>query len=256
MTDRRDWPHPAPFPPRPAATPPAPAGADAHAPHGPEGHRRRLMDRFRACGAEALADHELLEMLLFFVIPKRDTKPLAKELLRRCDGWTGLLAADAPVRTVRGAGPATELFLRAIGAVVERRLKRGTPSLREGIASVADVVRYLGARMHGLSHERFHVLYLNQANRILHEEQLSLGTEDHAPVHPRQVIKGALTHHATGIIVAHNHPAGTLQPSAADREITRALAAAAQALDLRLLDHLILAANGVGYFSFREQGLL
>ncbi len=220
------------------------------------GHRERLRARFRDHGPAALSDHELLELLLFFVIPKRDTKPTAKALLKRFDGWARLLAPRAPTREVPGCGPCTAMLLEVVGAIVERRIKQPALGERLTIESIPKLVQYLGAAMHGLPLEQVHVLYVDQANNILADETLSRGTEEQAAVYPRQIMRRALAHHATGVILAHNHPAGTIQPSAADREITRAVAAAARTLDIRFLDHVILGVDAAGYFSFREAGLL
>lgn len=225
-------------------------------PNSPAGHRARLRQRFEAAGANALSDHELLELLLFYAVPRRDTKPIAKRLLSMCHGFTGLLAPGAPTLEVPGVGAYTATFLRVIGAVVERRLRQGIVGQQMKLENPGDLIAYLQAGMQGLRYEQLRVVFTDTLNRVLHDEILTEGVEDQTAVYPRLILRRALVHHATGVIMVHNHPAGTLQPSAADREVTRAVVAAAEAVGMRVLDHIIVAASGQGYFSFREAGLL
>jgi DNA repair protein RadC len=124
------------------------------------------------------------------------------------------------------------------------------------ISSASVLLEYLGATMANLPEEQLRVIFLDNSNRILKDEVLAEGIENQAPVYPRKIVKRALLLHATGIIVVHNHPTGQLMPSGADRKITRAIQVAAESLDLRLLDHIIVGREGKGYYSFRENGLL
>ena len=124
------------------------------------------------------------------------------------------------------------------------------------ISNGSDLIRYLGTAMENLPEEQLRVIFVNNANRIIKDEVLSRGVEDQTAVFPRQIMKRAMTLHATGIIVVHNHPTGQLRPSNADLVITRSLIAAADALAIRMLDHVIVGSEEKGYFSFRENGLL
>ncbi|NLI75456.1 MAG: DNA repair protein RadC [Candidatus Riflebacteria bacterium] len=239
-----------PHPGRKGATPPA-------LPSDHEGHRSRLLERFDQAGLTGFADHEVLEMLLFFIRPRIDTKPIAKALLREFHDLPGVFAASPDRLTaIPGVKKATTQFLAFLrdlsGRILQKKAYGSTPT----ISQASDLVAYLGGTMANLPVEQFRAIFVDNANRILKDEPLSIGTEDQTAVYPRQVMQRALAVHATGIIVAHNHPSGALRPSPADLEITRRLDAAAQALELRLLDHVILGREGAGYFSFREHGLL
>jgi len=222
-----------------------------------EGHRERLRQRYDKAGYAGFAEHEILEFLLTYAIPKVDVKPQAKALLARFKDLPGVFAARrAELMRVPGIGPYSARFLHALRDAASHMLRQKSFGERKPVNSAAEVVPYLSSIMVNLPEERFHVVYFDQANVIIADETLSHGVEDQTAVYPRLVMKRTLAHHATGFLVAHNHPTGHLAPSQADRDITRALDQAAKTLDLRFLDHLILGREGKGYFSFREHGLL
>lgn len=216
-----------------------------------------MRQRFDRAGFAGFAEHEILEFLLTYAIPKVDVKPQAKALLARFKDLPGVFAARRnELQQVPGIGPYSARFLHALRDAAAHMLRQKAFGERKPVNNAAEVVEYLSAIMVNLPEERFHVVYFDQANVIISDETLSHGVEDQTAVYPRLVMKRALTHHATGFLVAHNHPSGHLTPSQADRDLTRALAAAADTLALRFLDHLILGREGKGYFSFRENGLL
>ncbi len=221
------------------------------------GHRKRIYERFDLAGIDGFSDHEILEMLLFFVFKQIDTKPIAKALLAEFGCLEKVFAADAEqICRIDGLGPSASrliVFMREISLVLGRRRAK---SADVSIANGSDLIKYLGAAMENLPEEQLRVIFVNNANRIIKDEVLSRGVEDQTAVFPRQIMKRAMALHATGIIVVHNHPTGQLRPSNADLVITRSLVAAADALAIRMLDHVIVGSEEKGYFSFRENGLL
>ena len=209
------------------------------------GHRERLRQRFDRAGFAGFAEHEILEFLLTYAIPKVDVKPRAKALLERFKDIPGVFAAQRrELMQIPGIGVYSARFLHALRALSVHVLRQKSFGERKPMASAAEAVEYLRAIMVNLPEERFHVVYFDQANVVVADETLSHGVEDQTAVYPRLVMKRVLHHHATGFLVAHNHPSGHLTPSQADRDITRALDAAAATLDLRFLDHLILGREG------------
>ncbi len=222
-----------------------------------QGHRNRLRQRFDASGLDSFADHEILEFLLFFVIAQKDTKVAAKNLLTEFGSLEGVFSAPVDhLKKVAGVGESSARLIRFFRDVSQRISKRKAFADQPVISSASSLTDYLGAAMANLPEEQFRVVFLDNSNRILKDEVLSEGVEDQTAVYPRKVVKRALMLNATGIIVVHNHPTGQLTPSNADRNITKALANAAESLDLRFLDHIIVGREGKGYFSFRENGLI
>ncbi len=221
------------------------------------GHRERLKQRFDHTGLSGFSDHEVLELLLFFVIPRKDTKGLAKQLIKEFGSLEAVFAANHDsLMKIKGVGENTARLIRFFREASQFAVKRKAFGEAPIISSASALIDYLGATMANLPEEQFRVIFFDNSNRILKDEILSEGIEDQTAVYPRKVVKRALMINATGFIVVHNHPTGQLNPSNADRNITRALLAAAESLDLRLLDHIIVGREGKGYFSFRENGLL
>lgn len=234
-----------------AARPADPAPAS---PLSAEGHRARLRARLLTAGPDSLADHELLEMVLFLALPRRDTKPIARALLNRFGSFASAIAAPLPdLRGIEGLGDAGVAALKAVQAAA-LRLARAEVVDRPVLAHWDRLIDYLQSVMARERVEQFRILFLDARNRLLADEAQTRGTVDHTPVYPREVCKRALELHATAIIVAHNHPSGDPAPSADDVTMTRALQQAASALSVTLHDHIIIG-NG-RWFSFRQQGLL
>ncbi len=220
------------------------------------GHRQRLRDRFLRSGLDGFADYEVVELLLTLAIPRSDVKQPAKALIARFGNLRGIL--DAPIeelQQVPGIGSVAPVALQIIKAAATLYLQQSS----EGQDSLADPERlaaFWRLRMGGLPNETFEVGYLDSGYRLLRDgiERLEEGTIDRAAVYPRRVIEAALRRGAFGVVLAHNHPNGTVTPSEQDKLLTRAIVLAAEALSLRVVDHLIVSTDEV--FSFRKAGLL
>lgn len=221
---------------------------------GPAGHRARMRDKVRDRGTDALADYELLEMLLFLAFKAGDTKPLAKALINRFGSFAAVLAAPyEQLIEVRGLGPHSVTALQIVRAAAVRMTLaevREQPILN----SPEKLVGYLTMVLAREKVEQFRVLFLNPRNRLIADEAQGRGTVDHTPVCPREIVKRALELHATAIILVHNHPSGDPSPSVEDVAMTREIREAGRLLSVRVHDHIIVG-NGAS-FSFRELGLL
>jgi DNA repair protein RadC len=215
------------------------------------GHRSRLRHRLRH-DPQSLLDHELLELLLTYALPRRDTKPMAKELLARFGSLRATLWADPhQVHLVPGLGEASAtlwLLLQELWA----RMEAEPVGAREQFTSPGQVAGFLRARLAHRPKEEFWVLLLDTKNRFLHLSRLSQGTVDQTAAYPREVAELALRHHASAIIIAHNHPSGDPTPSTADRELTLRLHRVCTDLGIRLLDHIIM--GNPNFFSFQDAG--
>lgn len=218
------------------------------------GHRERLRARFLERGSDSLSDYELLELLLFAAIPRRDVKPLAKKLL--AEFGTLWAVINAPVDRLRrsyGFSDTTIAALTVTGAVAQRAL-RSTVLDRPVLSNWQALVDYCYVSMGHLKTEQFRLLFLNRKNALIADEVQQVGTVDHTPVYPREVVKRALELGACAVILVHNHPSGDPTPSRDDIEMTRLIAHAADAVGVLLHDHLIIGQKGV--VSFKSQGLL
>ncbi|MGA9041348.1 MAG: DNA repair protein RadC [Terriglobales bacterium] len=223
---------------------------------GPAGHRERLRARFEKNGLDAFADYEIVELVLTLAIPRGDVKPLAKKLIARFGNLRGILDAPAEeLRVVSGVGSVTPIALRVLRAVATIYLQQ-TAEERELLRDPEAIDRFWRARLGDLQHEVFEVGYLDSSNRLMREgvERLEEGTIDRATVYPRRVMEAALRRGASALIFAHNHPNGNVQPSEQDKTLTRALVLAAAALQIKVIDHLVVSTTTV--FSFRKEGLL
>lgn len=217
-------------------------------------HRARLRKRFEENGPEALADYELLELLLFRTIPRRDTKPLAKALLKHFGDLAAVLAAPAPrIAEVEGAGPAVAQDLKLAQALLERAA-RAPLTQRTVISSWSQLLNYCRVVLANEPREQFRVLFLDVKNQLIKDELQNEGTVDHAPVYPREIARRALELSASAVILVHNHPSGDPKPSAADLAITREVVAATGVVGVKVHDHLVIGRNGVE--SFKSLGLL
>ena len=217
------------------------------------GHRDRLRARLFESGADALQDYELLELLLFTAIPRRDVKPLAKELLNEFKDLWSLLNAQPERLMAFGLSSTVAASLLATGAVALRAHKRAAvkgPLLN----SWQRIVDYCRAAMAHETKEQFRLLFLDRKNQFIAEEVQQRGTIDHTPVYPREVVQRALEVGAGAIVLVHNHPSGDTQPSREDIEMTRAIQEACRPLDITVHDHLIIGGGEVT--SFKALGLL
>lgn len=212
------------------------------------GHRERLRDRFVQGGAEALADYELLELLLFRAIPRADTKPIAKALIARFGSFAEVLGAPAHLLAeVKGVGPAVALELKVAAAAAERMLK-STIRGRQVLTSWSAVIDYCRAAMGFETREQFRILFLDKKNALIADEVQQTGTVDHTPVYPREIVRRALELSATAIILVHNHPSGDPTPSRADIEMTKLIVESAKPLGIAVHDHIIVGKNGHASF--------
>ena len=218
------------------------------------GHRERLRGRFLTAGPDALADYELIELALFAAIPRGDTKPLAKRLLDRFGSLESVVSAPATrLKQEAGVGDAAVAALKVLEAVAVR-LARGRIVGQPVIGSWDRLLEYCRTSLSFLTHEEFHILFLDRKNRLIADERQGLGTVDHTPVYPREVVKRALELGASAIILIHNHPSGDSAPSRADIEMTQQVERAGQAVGIAVHDHLIVA--GQEHTSLRARGLL
>lgn len=208
------------------------------------GHRERLRQRFADGGEAALADYELLEMILFHTIRQRDTKPIAKALLQRFGSLGGVFAAPRErLREIPNVGEKTAIDLKLIAAAAGRMLKREIAG-REVLASWAKVIDYCTATMAHETRESFRILFLDKKNALIADEVQQTGTVDHTPVYPREVVRRALELSATAIILVHNHPSGDPTPSRADIEMTKTIIETAKPLGITIHDHVIIGRDG------------
>jgi len=218
------------------------------------GHRDRLRERFLNTGPEALADYELLELVLFMALPRRDTKPIAKALIERFGSFAGVISAD-PRRLgeVKGMGRSGVIGIKAIQAAALKFM--GDEVMDKRILSSWDqLLTYCKAAMAYGDTERFRILFLNNKNILIADEVQQSGTVDHTPVYPREVVKRTLELGATALIMVHNHPSGDPTPSRADIDMTRQVAEAASKLRITVHDHIIIGRSG--HASFKSLGLL
>lgn len=217
------------------------------------GHRSRLRDRMLA-DAGGLQDYELIEYLLALAIPRRDTKPLAKALLKEFGGLAGLFAADAEaLRRVKGMGDSAIAALRIASATAVRLAKAEIES-KPVLANWQALLDYLRAAMAAAPVEQVRVLHLNTRNMLIREELMAEGSIDQAPVYVREIAKRAMDLGSAAVILVHNHPSGDPTPSRADIEITRQVVSALKPLGIAVHDHIVMGANE--HVSLKSLGLM
>ncbi len=218
------------------------------------GHRKRLRERFRKNGTEGMHDYEVLELLLTYAIPRKDVKPIAKDLLKRFGSLSGVLdAGQKELEEVANIGPISSTLIRLVketcGIYLAEKMRN-----KDVLSSPQAVLDFARVKLAGLPHEAFMVIFLNAKNKVLDYKVLQEGTVDRAVIYPRRMVEEALAHHAAGIILVHNHPSGDSEPSPEDKQLTRSLTEAARTIDLRVLDHIIVGKEG--YCSFLESRLM
>ncbi|MEM9966624.1 MAG: DNA repair protein RadC [Pseudomonadota bacterium] len=217
-------------------------------------HRRRLRARFMTGGPAAMPDYELLELVLFRAIPRKDVKPFARALLDRFGDFNRVISAPAPrLRDIPGLGDAVIIELKIIEAAAQR-MARAKVMQRHVVSSWEALLDYCHTAMAHRETEQFRILFLDRKNVLIADEEQAQGTVDHVPVYPREVAKRALELNASALILVHNHPSGDPTPSQADRDITRQIQAACETLGVTLHDHLIIGKSEE--LSFRSAGYL
>lgn len=221
----------------------APAAVSPHS-----GHRERLRDRFMRGGDKALPDYEMLELVLFNAIPRRDTKPLAKELIARFGTFAEVVSApETRLREIKGVSERVITELKLVRAAA-LRLMQGQIMERKVLSSWDHVVAYCRAAMAYEAREQFRILFLDKKNNLIADEMQQQGTVDHTPVYVREVVKRALELSATAIILVHNHPSGDPTPSRADIDMTKMIIDAAKPLGVVVHDHIIVGRDRVASF--------
>jgi len=217
------------------------------------GHRQRLKDRL-CKDSSSMADYEILELLLGQVLPRRDTKPIAKNLLARFESLGGVFRApQEQLEEIKGIGPGVLTFFTLMREFWTRIAEEPMHS-KEAISSPEMVFKAAMARIGNLSKEEFWVALVNNGNKVIYWDRLTEGTVDKTAVYPREIVALALRHHASGIILTHNHPGGDANPSPEDMTITMDIATLCQDMGLRLLDHVIVTVDN--FYSFKEKGRL
>lgn len=217
------------------------------------GHRLRLKQKLLRT-TEGLADYELLEVLLFSAIPRKDVKPLAKHLLIHFGNLSNLINADKEkLLLVEGMNENICCSLYLIRELIKRILKHKIVK-QNVISSWDSLLDYLKSSMTSLKIEQFRILFLNKKNVLIAEEIIGIGTIDQAPVYPREIVKRALFHEAGAIILVHNHPSGSSKPSKADIELTSKIIETCNSVNINVHDHVIIAGND--YYSFKSNMLL
>ncbi|PWB90722.1 DNA repair protein RadC [Methylocystis sp. SB2] len=229
------------------------SGLRDSAPHF-HGHRQRLRDRFMDAGEAALADYEMLELLLFRAIARRDVKPLAKALITRFGSFAETVAARPErLREVGGLSEAAIVEIKLVEAAA-KRLARGALQKRPVLSSFMEVLDYCRTAMAFAEREEFRILFLDKRNALIADEVQGVGTIDHTPVYPREIVRRALELGSSALILAHNHPSGDPTPSSADIRMTKDIAAIAQPFGITVHDHLIVGRHG--HASFRGLKLI
>jgi DNA repair protein RadC len=218
-----------------------------------EGHRQRLRDRFLERGLDGFTDAEVLELLLTFGTPRSDCKEAARLALAEFGSFAAVFEASIPaLQVIPGIGPKNSFAIHFVQEVARRYLKERLQGKRY-LHSSTEVRDYLLHSMRGLKKEVFTVIYLDSSHAIIDSEILAEGTLNVNTVYPRELMSRALEQNAAALIVAHNHPSGSLEPSPQDRHLTRTLCLLCSLMQIQLLDHLII---GNGSYSFADQGLM
>ncbi|MBL0849364.1 MAG: JAB domain-containing protein [Candidatus Liberibacter ctenarytainae] len=212
------------------------------------GHRKRLRNRFITGGESALADYEILELILFRIIPRRDTKSVAKALLKRFKTLGGVFGAPKHLlREVPGIGTTAALELQLI-SVVSQRILKGKIINTKVLDSWSTLLDYCKITLAYEEREQFRILFLNKNSILIADEIQSKGTVDHTPVYLREIVRRCLELSATAIILVHNHPSGNPTPSTADIEMTRDIVSTLDPLKIIVHDHIIVGKNSLVSF--------
>lgn len=220
-----------------------------------EGHRQRLRDKFLAQGIDAFTDAEIIELLLTFGTPRSDCKEAARALLAQFGSLPAVLdAAPVQLQQVKGVGPKNTFALHFIQGVARRYLRQRVVG-KEYVRSSREVADYLIHSMRGLQHEVLTVVFLDAAHAVIDAAVVAEGTVTVNTIYPRELVKAALARNASALVIAHNHPSGSLTPSRQDSELTRSLYLVCSFMHLDLLDHLIIGA-GDQVYSFADQGVM
>lgn len=220
-----------------------------------EGHRERLRERFENAGLQGFHDYEVLELLLTYAVPRKDVKPIAKKLIERFKNFPGVLSADVKeLQQVEGIKERSAQFLKILNAFIGYCFEQKARCEEIQFTRLPDLVDYFKATIGNKKNEVMRTLYLNSQNKLIHPEDLSEGTVSEAIAFPRKIVELALKHHATAVIIGHNHPGGIPEPSENDNAITEQIKNALKTVNINLQEHIIIADNG--FYSYRQGGNL
>ena len=209
------------------------------------GHRARMRERFIKEGLSGFSEHEVLELLLMFAIPQRDVNPLAHRLIERFGSLSTVLeAAPSELMQVTGVGENAAALLSLMPQLMGY-YQHSAMGSKPVITNLAEARKYAGALFFGLHEERVYMICVDQSGRVLHPALLHRGTIDQVQIYPREVVETALRYHAHAVLLAHNHPSGTAEPSQDDYDSTRAVISALNVIGVRVIDHLIFAGDSV-----------
>ena len=226
-----------------------------------KGHRERVRKKFLENGFNGLEDYEVLELLLFYVIPRKDTKAIAKELIKKFKTLANVLKADTlELKTINGLGDVAITFLKMIGALPARIYKdelKNQKLIKDDKNKITDkevLLSFLRNKIGYEDVEKFYVIYLSSSNEVIAFEESSSGTLDRSSIYPREIYKRVIMENAKSIIIAHNHPSGNTCPSKCDIDITNEIVKGLKNFGALLLEHIIITRDS--YFSFLEEGLI
>ena len=226
-----------------------------------KGHRERVRKKFLENGFNGLEDYEVLELLLFYVIPRKDTKAIAKELIKRFKTLANVLKADTlELKTINGLGDVAITFLKMMGALPEKIYEdklKNQKLIKDDKNKITDkevLLSFLRNKIGYEDVEKFYVIYLSSSNEVIAFEESSSGTLDRSSIYPREIYKRVIMENAKSIIIAHNHPSGNISPSKCDIDITNEIAKGLKNFGALLLEHIIITRDS--YFSFLEEGLI
>ena len=226
-----------------------------------KGHRERVRKKFLENGFNGLEDYEILELLLFYVIPRKDTKAIAKELIEKFKTLANVLKADTlELKIIDGLGDVAITFLKMMGALPEKIYKdelKNQKLIKDDKNKITDkevLLSFLRNKIGYEDVEKFYVIYLSSSNEVITFEESSSGTLDRSSIYPREIYKRVIMENAKSIIIAHNHPSGNTCPSKCDIDITNEIAKGLKNFGALLLEHIIITRDS--YFSFLEEGLI
>lgn len=218
-----------------------------------KGHRSRIKAKYMQTGFDGWAPYEILELLLTLAIPRKDTKPIAKEMIKEFGSLAGVINADpSDIAKISGAGNNVIFLLKILKDTATIYLQNQILN-RDIVKSPEAVFDYLKVYFTGEPLESFFVLFLNSSNEIIANKSFKAGTVNQAVVFPREITAAALKHHAVSVIISHNHPSGNNDPSQADIQLTKKIKTALSTVDITLLDHLIISRNT--YLSLKSKNL-
>ena len=219
-----------------------------------EGHRQRLTDRFLNEGLEGFKDHEILEYLLFYVLPRIDTNAIAHRLIETFGSLSGVFEADAKdLEQIEGVGSKSAAYISMFPEVF-RAYQRSKLGKRPSISTIKDACEFAKSLLFGKTYEQFYVIWLDTQNRVIHNERLSEGGISESPIYLNKIAAAALRHHAVKGVIAHNHPGGNVTPSKFDISTTHDIMQALNLLGIELIDHIIISEDA--YFSFQADSLM